>query len=44
MSKKFDKLAAKVTREYEAKGVSPETARKWGRATAAKVYREKEGE
>ena len=44
VSKKFDKLAAKITREYETKGVSPEAARKWGRATAAKVYREKESE
>ena len=43
-SKKFDKLAEKVTREYEKKGVSKQTAEKWGRATAAKVYREKEGE
>jgi hypothetical protein len=44
MPKKFDRLAEKVTREYEKKGVSKATAEKWGRATAAKVYREKEGE
>ena len=43
-NKRFDKLADKVTREYEKKGVSRATAEKWGRATAAKVYREKEGE
>ena len=43
-SKKFDRLAEKVAREYEKKGVSKATAEKWGRGTAAKVYREKEGE
>ncbi len=41
-NKKFDRLADKVSREYEKKGVSPATAEKWGRATAAKVAREKE--
>ena len=43
-SKKFDRLSEKVEREYEKKGVSKATAEKWGRATAAKVYREKEAE
>ena len=43
-SKKFDRLAEKVTREYEKKGVSKATAEKWGRATATKVAREKKEE
>lgn len=37
----FKKLAGKVTREYERKGVSKKKARLWGRETAAKVAREK---
>ena len=41
MSKKFDKLAGRVEREYERKGVSKKTAEKWGKATAGKVFREK---
>ena len=41
-NKKFDRLADKVTRAYEKKGVTKATAEKWGRATAAKVAREKE--
>ena len=43
MSKKFDRLSEKVTREYEKKGVSKATAEKWGRATAAKVKQNQEG-
>lgn len=43
-NKRFERLSEKVAREYEKKGVSKATAEKWGRATAAKVYREKEGE
>lgn len=42
-TKTFDKLADKVTREYEKKGVSPQKAREWGRATAGKVARAKHG-
>ena len=41
-NKRFDRLSDKVAREYEKKGVSQATAEKWGRATAAKVAREKE--
>lgn len=41
-NKRFDRQADKVAREYEKKGVSQATAEKWGRATAAKVAREKE--
>lgn len=41
MGKKFNKLEHKVELEYEKKGVSKETAMKWGAATAAKVFREK---
>lgn len=39
----FDALARRVAREYEGKGFSRKTARKWGRETAAKVFREKGG-
>lgn len=35
----FNRLAAEVTREYLAKGASPERAAYIGRATAAKVAR-----
>ena len=42
MSKKFDRLKNHVAEEYEAKGVSKQTAEAWGAATAAKVAREKE--
>lgn len=41
MGKKFDRLAEHVSREYEAKGIPKEEAEEWGRATAAKVAREK---
>lgn len=33
----FKGLSSKVTREYEGKGVTRATARRWGRATAGKV-------
>lgn len=36
----FKGLSNRVTREYERKGVSASTARKWGRATAGKVRAE----
>lgn len=42
MGKKFNRLERKVEREYEEKGVSHKTAAEWARATAGKVYREKE--
>lgn len=38
----FDKLAAKIAREYEKKGISPKKAKLFGVETAAKVKREKE--
>lgn len=41
MSKKFSRLQERVAREYEAKGISKQTAEAWGAATAAKVAREK---
>ena len=41
MSKKFSRLQNHVAKEYEAKGVSKQTAEAWGAATAAKVAREK---
>ena len=43
MPKAFDKLAEKVARQYEKKGIKPTTAEKWGRATAAKVKQNQEG-
>lgn len=42
-SRSFKKLASKVAAEYRRKGVSAKTARKWGKATAGKVRREKAG-
>jgi len=42
MGKKFDTLARRVEREYEAKGVSHKTAALWGKETAGKVYREQQ--
>ena len=44
MGKKFDRLSEKIAREYEKKGYSHATAKKYGRATAGKVAREKEEE
>jgi len=43
MSKKFDKLARHIAREYEKKGYSKEEAEKIGQETAGKVYWEKQG-
>lgn len=40
-SASFRRLSDKVAAEYRRKGVSAKTARKWGRATAGKVRREK---
>ena len=40
----FDRLSSHIAREYEAKGIPKERAEEWGRATAAKVGREKLGE
>jgi len=39
MAKKsrFERLAEKIAREYEAKGIPKEKAEEWGRATAAKI-------
>lgn len=37
----FERLAHRVEREYLRKGYSLKRAREWGRATAAKVYRER---
>lgn len=42
MPKAFDKLAEKVARQYEKKGIKPATAEKWGRATVVKVKHEQE--
>ena len=42
MSKAYDKLAAHIQREYEARGFSDKRARYIGKATAAKVAREQE--
>ena len=42
MSKKFNRLEGKVEREYEKEGYSKSKSEYIGRATAAKVYREKE--
>lgn len=42
MGKKFNKLAGKVEREYEREGVSRKKAEEWGKATAGKVWREKQ--
>jgi hypothetical protein len=42
-SKSFRRLANKVAAEYRRKGVSAKTARRWGKATAGKVRREKTG-
>lgn len=42
MSKKFDKLAEKISHEYERKGIPPEKAKEWGRETAGKVYEEQQ--
>ncbi len=41
MGKKFNKLERKIEREYEDKGLSKKRAEYIGRATAAKVFREK---
>lgn len=41
MGRKFNKLANKVEREYEKKGISAKIAKKWADATAGKVYRER---
>lgn len=43
-SRGFRRLEERVTREYEREGVSPAKARYIGRATAAKVAREKGGD
>ena len=40
MSKAYDKLAAHITREYEARGFSDKRARYIGRATAGEVAEE----
>lgn len=40
-TRSFNALAAKVAAEYRRKGVSPKTARRWGKATAGKVRAEK---
>lgn len=37
----FNRLANRITQEYEAKGYSKGRARKIGRATAGKIAREK---
>lgn len=42
MSKKFNKLEGRVEKEYEKEGYSKAKAQYIGRATAGKVYREKE--
>lgn len=41
MSKAYDKLAAHITREYEARGFSDKRARYIGRATAGEVAEKK---
>ena len=41
MGKKFDKLEHHIARQYEAKGKSHKEAERIGKATAAKIYREK---
>lgn len=40
-TKSFNKLANKVAREYEKKGISPAKAKQIGKGTAAKVKMEK---
>lgn len=42
MSKKFNKLKRKIDREYLKKGFSRKRAKYIAKATAAKVFREKE--
>lgn len=37
----FDTLAKRIEREYEKKGITRKNAKKFGKETAAKVYREK---
>lgn len=41
MSKKFNKLARHITREYELKGYGHKDAEYIGKATAAKISRER---
>lgn len=41
MGKKFDKLEHGIAHEYEKKGYSNKEAERIGKATAAKIYREK---
>ena len=41
---RFGRLASHIAHEYEAKGIPVEEAQEWGKATAAKVGREKYGE
>ena len=44
LGKRFNRLAEKVTREYEKKGYPKEEAETWGKDTAGKVYRDQEAE
>lgn len=43
MGKKFDKLEHHIAREYEKKGKSHAEAERIGKATAAKIFRNKKG-
>jgi len=43
MSRRFNRLAGQVAREYERKGYSPSRARYIGRAVAGRVAHQREG-
>ena len=43
MSEKFNKLAKKIEKSYENKHYTVKESKYIGKATAAKIYREKEG-
>jgi hypothetical protein len=42
MSKKFNKLEGKISKEYEKEGYSKAKSEYIGKATAGEIYREKE--